>query len=181
MALVPTAASPALTITAAIGTLADAFPLLVVTSDLALLTADIVERFLQGVPADADLAVAMTTRSAILAKYPDSTRTFFRLGGEGYKACNLFAFAGPQAAKAVAFWVQMERHRKTPWRIALRIGVGPLLRYALGRLDLDGAFRELSRLAGVRGVPVVLPQPEAAIDVDKPSDLAQVERILARR
>ncbi|MCW5746884.1 MAG: NTP transferase domain-containing protein [Alphaproteobacteria bacterium] len=177
--IAPTRASPALTIEAAIRDLPDAFPLLVTTSDLALLTADIVESFTRGVPADADLAVCMTTRTAIERKYPGSTRTYFRLGGEGYKACNLFAFARPQAARAVAFWVQMERHRKTPWRIALRIGPWPLLRYALGRLDLDGAFRELSRLTGVRGVPVVLSQPEAAIDVDKLSDLAQVERILA--
>ena len=47
--------------------------------------------------------------------------------------------------------------------------------------DLNAAFAELSRMAGVRAVPVVLPQPEAAIDVDKPSDLAQAERILASR
>ncbi|HJQ57659.1 MAG TPA: nucleotidyltransferase family protein [Vineibacter sp.] len=181
IAQLSTEASPALTVAAAIRALPDAFPLLVTTSDHALLTADIVERFLAGVPAEADVAVGLATRTAIQARYPESVRTYIRLGGEGYSGCNLFAFAGPQAAKAVAFWVQMERHRKTPWRIAWRIGALPLLRYALGRLDLDAAFRELSRVAGVRGVPVVLPQPEAAIDVDKPSDLAQVERILARR
>lgn len=179
--LTPTQASPASTIEAAIRNLPDAFPLLVITSDLALLTADVVESFVRGVPPDADIAVCLTTRAAIERKYPGSARTYFELGGEGYKACNLFAFARPEAARAVAFWVQMERHRKRPWRIALRIGLWPLLRYAVGRLDLDAAFRELSRLTGVRGAPVVLPQAEAAIDVDKPSDLAQVEQILSRR
>jgi hypothetical protein len=176
---VPTAPSPALTVEAAIRSLPAAFPLLVTTSDHALLTPAIVESFAAGVTPDADVAVGLATRTAILGKYPDSVRTFIRLGGEGYSGCNLFAFAGPQAGRAVAFWVQMERYRKTPWKIAARIGLLPLLRYALGRLDLDAAFRELSRVAGVRGVPVVLPQPEAAIDVDKPSDLVQVERILA--
>lgn len=180
IALESTQASPALTIEAAIHDLGEAFPLLVCTSDLALLTADVVENFVRGVPNDADLAVCLTTRSAIEHRYPGSMRTYFQLGGEGYKACNLFVFARPEAARAVTFWVQMERHRKRPWRIALRIGLGPLLRYALGRLDLDAAFRELSRLTGVRGAPVVLAEPEAAIDVDKPSDLAQVEEILAR-
>jgi GTP:adenosylcobinamide-phosphate guanylyltransferase len=179
--LVPTSGSPALTVEAAITSLPDVFPLLVTTSDHALLTPAIVESFTAGVPARAEVAVGLATRTVILGRYPDSIRTFIRLGGEGYSGCNLFAFARPESAQAVAFWVRMERYRKTPWKIAASIGLGPLLRYALGLLSLDAAFGELSRLVGVRGVPVVLPQPEAAIDVDKPSDLVQVERILAAR
>ena len=178
IALVPTGPSPALTVEAAIRTLPDAFPLLVTTSDHALLTPQIVASFTGGVAADCDVAVGLATRTAIQARYPESVRTYIRLGGEGYSGCNLFAFARPEAAPAVAFWVQMERYRKTPWKMAARIGLRPLLLYVLGRLDLDAAFREVSRLAGVRGMPVVLPQPEAAIDVDKPADLVQVERIL---
>ena len=148
--LAPTEPSPALTVAAAIRSLPDAFPMLVTTSDHALLTPGMIASFTGGVPADADVAVGLATRTAILGKYPDSVRTFIRLGGEGYSGCNLFAFLRPQAAPAVDFWVQMERHRKRPWRIAARIGPLPLLRYALGRLDLDGAFRELSRLTGQR-------------------------------
>lgn len=178
IALVPTGASPALTVAAAIERLPGAFPLLVTTSDHPLLTPAMVEGFIAGLRAEADIAVGLATRTAILGRYPESVRTFIRLGGEGYSGCNLFILARPAAARAVAFWAQMERYRKTPWRIAARIGVWPLLLYALGWLDLEAAFRELSRLAGVSAVPVVLPQPEAAIDVDKPADLAQVERIL---
>ena len=181
IAVMTTQASPALTVEAAIRTLPDAFPLLVTTSDHALLTADIIASFIGGVTPDAEVAVGLATRTSILAAYPDSVRTFIRLGGEGYSGCNLFAFTRPEAAQAVAFWAMMERYRKTPWKIAASIGLWPLLRYALGWLDLRGAFGELSRLIGVRGVPVILPQPEAAIDVDKPSDLVQVERILSQR
>ncbi|MBL8675101.1 MAG: nucleotidyltransferase family protein [Rhodospirillales bacterium] len=179
--LLPVAESPALTVAGALSGLGAPFPLLVTTSDHALLTPAMVEAFLAGVPAGCDVAVGLATRSALQRAHPESIRTYFRLGGEGYSGCNLFAFARPEAERAVAFWVQMERHRKRPWRIAARIGPGPLLRYALGRLDLDGAFAALSRIAGVRGRAVVMPMPEAAIDVDKPSDLAQVERILAAR
>jgi GTP:adenosylcobinamide-phosphate guanylyltransferase len=181
ISLLPTAGSPALTVEAAIRSLPDAFPLLVTTSDHALLTPEIIGSFATRVPPDADVAVGLATRTAILDRYPESVRTFIRLGGEGYSGCNLFAFAGPDAVKAVAFWVQMEGYRKTPWKIAARIGAGALLRYVTGRLDLEAAFAELSRVAGVRALPVVLPQPEAAVDVDKLSDLAQVERILAGR
>ena len=38
-----------------------------------------------------------------------------------------------------------------------------------------------SNVIGARLAAVVLPQPEAAIDVDKPADLDLVETILARR
>ena len=56
-----------------------------------------------------------------------------------------------------------------------------LLLFALGRLDLDAAFDRVSRAAKARVRPVRLPFPEAAIDVDRPADLALVSRILSRR
>jgi len=57
----------------------------------------------------------------------------------------------------------------------------PLLAYLLGRVTLDDAMARASNIIGARIAAVVVPYAEAAIDVDKPADLALAETILARR
>jgi GTP:adenosylcobinamide-phosphate guanylyltransferase len=53
--------------------------------------------------------------------------------------------------------------------------------FRMRRLDLDAALERASRSIGARIRAVPLPFPEAAIDVDRATDLALVERILAER
>jgi hypothetical protein len=81
----------------------------------------------------------------------------------------------------VAFWRRVEQERKRPWRLVRAFGWRPLLAYLLGRLTLDDAITRASHVIGARVAAVVMPYPEAAIDVDKPADLELAERILARR
>ncbi len=178
--ILPTAASPAQSVSLAIGRLAGDLPILVTTADHALLTPQMVEDFCARVP-DADIAVALAKGSTVLAKYPGALRTFYKLGGERYSGCNLFALITPQSRRAIEFWVALERHRKKPWRLIAAIGLRPLFLYLTGRLDLDRAMAQLSRIVGVKGVAVVMPQPEAPIDVDKPEDLLLAEKILIER
>jgi hypothetical protein len=59
--------------------------------------------------------------------------------------------------------------------------VAPLIRYGLGRLDLETAFRLGSQRLGLDARPVIMPFAEAAIDVDKPDDKALCEIILQSR
>ena len=61
------------------------------------------------------------------------------------------------------------------------IGPGLLLRFLLRRMDLDAALARVSQRIGARIEGVALPWPEAAIDVDRASDLALAEKILAER
>lgn len=180
LSVVETANSPAATVLAVLRTPPPPYPLLVTTSDHALLSPDMIEAFCAGLPADVDVAAALCTRSSIERAYPGARRTYIRLGGEGYSGCNLFAMLNERAANAVSFWLRMEGHRKTPWKYAAEIGPGPLARYFFGHLTLEGAFAELSRRIGAHGAPVVMPMAEAAIDVDTPADLVQVRQILAR-
>jgi GTP:adenosylcobinamide-phosphate guanylyltransferase len=156
-------------------------PLLVTTADHPLLTPAMVEHFCAAVPADADVAVALATATTIRGAYPDSVRTFYRFAGEGYSGCNLFLLQTTAANKAAAFWSEMERHRKRPWRLVAAIGPLTLLRFLMGRLTLAAAMRRLSTIIGARVDAVEMPFAEAAIDVDKPADLALAERVLAKR
>jgi CTP:molybdopterin cytidylyltransferase MocA len=81
----------------------------------------------------------------------------------------------------VDFWTQVERERKQPLRLIRRLGWIMLLRYALGLLSLSDALRELSQRMGISIKEIILPFPEAAIDVDTPEDLALVKQIVEKK
>ena len=87
--------------------------------------------------------------------------------------------ATPAADRAAAAWREVEAERKRPWRLALRIGFGTLLDYALGRLAMEAAIARLGRRIGIEATLVPAPDGRAAIDVDKPEDLALARRLAA--
>ena len=180
--LMAQAESPAATVAAAIDRLGEAgFPILVTTADHPLLTAAMIDSLVSASSSDSDISVALTDANSVVAAYPGSLRTVLRLGAGRYCSCNLFLLQRPGAAAAVRFWRRMEGNRKRPWRLAAAIGPATLLLYMIGRLDLATAFARLSSLSASQIRPVLLPQPEAAIDIDKPADLVLVERILESR
>jgi CTP:molybdopterin cytidylyltransferase MocA len=178
---IPPANSPAASVVAALATIDSERPLLVTTADHPLLTPQMIGHFLAHAPKDADLCVGLAEAATITATFPESKRTFYRLAGGGYSGCNLFLARKPGAARVADYWRRMEGHRKSPLRLVREIGIGALVRYALGLIDLDAAFRHVSKLTGTKIAPVILPFAEAATDVDKPSDHALVEAILKRR
>ena len=174
--------SPSRSVADALGGLAEGERLLVTTADHALLTTEVVDRFAEAADAGgADVAVGVVAASVVRERYPAATRTYLRLRDDAYTGANLFAFRTAGGRRAAEFWAGAERYRKQPWRLAGVFGVGTLLRFALGRLDLDTALERVSEAVGARVAPVRLPFPEAAIDVDRPSDLALAEAILADR
>ncbi|MGE0422123.1 MAG: NTP transferase domain-containing protein [Reyranellaceae bacterium] len=173
-AIVPTAASPARTVARV---LRDRPLLLVTTADHGLLSSAQVEAFCAGVPRRCDVAVGVVPRDAFAGHR--TRRTFYRLADEHYCGANLYAFGGAGGVAAATFWAGLEADRKHPLRLAARIGPAALLRYAARRLDLAAAFALLSRRAGASIAPVVLRDPDAAIDVDTPADLALVRARLS--
>jgi GTP:adenosylcobinamide-phosphate guanylyltransferase len=157
-------------------------PLLVTTADHALLTVEMVEYFLREASlARVDVAVALVPYSLVAEAYPQSKRTVIGFRGGGYCGCNLFLLGTPQAGRLVEFWTQVERERKQPFRLIRRLGWLMLIRYLLGTLSLSDALTELSQRMEISIKEIILPFPEAAVDVDTPEDLALVEQIVEQR
>lgn len=158
------------------------FPILLTTCDHALLTADMVQDFLKGAQeSGADFAVGLATRDCIQADYPETKRTYMAFRDVAVSGCNLFYIRNKAGVAAIDFWREAQHLRKKPLKLASKIGARITLKYALGRLTLDGAFAYASQRVGVTAAPVLLNHAEAAIDVDKPADLDLVEAIVAKR
>jgi CTP:molybdopterin cytidylyltransferase MocA len=166
---------------AALDTLPASTPALITTADHALLRADIVEHFLALARSSmADVVVGLVKYEHVLEACPGSKRTVTRFRDGGYCGCNLFAIMTPEGRRAVSFWQRVEDDRKHPVRIARAFGFLALLRYLTGRLSIEQAMERVSRLSGAAATAAVLPYGEAAVDVDKPEDLATAEALALR-
>lgn len=158
------------------------FPCLITTCDHALLTPEMVESFINGAKTSgADVCVGLATEAVIQAEYPETKRTYLRFSDVAVSGCNLFYIATEEGVKAISFWRFVQHLRKNPFKLARKVGVTIGLKYALGRLSLSGAFDYAAKRIGISAAPILLPFAEAAIDVDKPTDLTLVEQILEAR
>jgi GTP:adenosylcobinamide-phosphate guanylyltransferase len=167
-------------IAAVAGTDAAPWPVLVVTADHALLTPGMVAEFIAEA-GNHDAAVALVERRVVDAAYPETRRTWLRFSDGDYSGANLFALGGPAAHKALALWSRVEKDRKKALRLLLYFGPMLALRAITRTISLDAAVARVARRSGLTVKPVRLSVAEAAIDVDKPADLALVERILKAR
>lgn len=156
-------------------------PLLVTTADHALLQPQWVQEFLAADTRDADALIALARRESVMRAAPATLRTWLSFADDDYSGCNLFLLRTAATLNIVAMWQELEAVRKRPLTLLRRLGLGYVLRYRFGWLRLDAALRRLGQLCGARISPVILSDGRAAIDVDKPEDLALVRQMLAMR
>jgi GTP:adenosylcobinamide-phosphate guanylyltransferase len=156
------------------------FPTLVTTADHALLDSDMVAEFM-GKAEGADLAIGVVERSALLARLPETKRTWLSFRGGAYSGANLFAFGSIKVLAAIEEWRSVEQQRKKGWRVLAALGPALLLGAVLRIRAIDESVARIGRKLGIAARPVVLSNPLAGVDVDKPLDHALVEAILAGR
>lgn len=174
--VLPAEAGPSLSV--ARGLEALGAPLLVTTSDHALLQAEWVSRFVADAPADADICVLLARRDVVEAAAPGTKRTYLRFADGEWSGCNLFLIRTEKAKAAIDLWRRVEADRKRPWRVVRLLGPMTLVRYLMGRLTLAEALARLGRLSGVKAAAVASQFGLAAVDVDKPADLDLVRGLV---
>jgi len=156
------------------------FPLLVTTADHALLDREMIEAFIDG-SAGADVAIGVVERRSLTARLPQSKRTWLAFRGGAYSGANLFALGSIKALAALEQWRSVEQDRKKGWRVLLALGPALLLGAALRLRTIEQSVAAMGRRLGMAARVVVLGNPLACVDIDKPVDHALVEAILAGR
>jgi GTP:adenosylcobinamide-phosphate guanylyltransferase len=174
--------TPSASVAHAMQVLPPCVPLLVTTADHPLLTPAMVESFcVEALRAQADVVAAVVPGDLVRKAFPNSERTFLHFRDGSYCGANLFTFVTREGQRAAEAWLQVERHRKRPWKMIRALGIGVLVRFLLRRISLAETAERLSSRLGIRAVAVVLSHAEAAVDVDTESDLALVEQVLRAR
>jgi len=174
--------TPAASTYSVLQSLENVAPVLVTTADHALLTAQIVDTFCaQARNSGGDIAVGLALHESVLAAFPNTQRTATKLRDAAYCSCNLFAFLTPRAHQLADMWRRVEQERKKPLRVISVLGWVAVLRYLTGRLTLAEAEKRILRRLGIHARAVILPFPEAAVDIDTVDDWKFVETIVGKK
>ena len=170
----------AATVAELIASRATKFPVLVTTADHALLDTQTIAEF-TGKAEGTDLAIGVVEQKALLQRLPQTKRTWLKFRGGAYTGANMFAFGSEKVLPAIERWRSVEQDRKKGWRVLAAIGPALLLGAVLRVRTVDQSVASVGRKLGMTIRAVVLSNPLAGVDVDKPEDHALVEAILEGR
>lgn len=156
------------------------FPILLTTADHVLLDQAMLDQFVAQAQG-ADIAVAMVEHATLLARYPQSRRTWLKFRDGWWSGANIFWFGSARARSMIALWQEVEQDRKKGWKILAAFGPFVLLGALLRILTLRGGMTRIGRKFGLVARLVAMDSPEACIDADKPDDVTLIEAILRAR
>ncbi|MGE5542968.1 MAG: NTP transferase domain-containing protein [Bacillota bacterium] len=152
---------------------------LVATSDIPLVTAEVVDGFIGECGAvDLDFYYPVVRQDVMEARYPGVRRTYAGMREGRFTGGNMFLVdvrIADKLRKTLEFLVE---NRKKPLRMAAVLGVPFLLKMVLKRLSIPEAERKAGSLYGLKAKAVVTAFPEIGFDVDKPSDLGLCRSVL---
>ena len=155
-------------------------PVLVTTADNVLLTPAMIDEFLDGAEGS-DVAVAMVERDVLLARYPESKRTWLKFRGGWWSGANMFRLRGRRVLPLLDFWGRIERDRKKGLKIIAAFGPWLLIGALLRLFTIQQGVARAGLRFGLNAAVVPMSDPEACIDADKPADIELIEKIMAAK
>lgn len=147
--------------------------------DLPLLTPEAVAAVQnEGLGQPVDFVYPVADVDGLKRSYPQARKTSVRLGGRLITGGNVFYLRTKWLLELRPLAEEMVARRKNPLALARMFGPLFLLRVLLGAADLPYLEQQLGRVMRGRLKAALLPYPELALDLDKPSDLALFEDVL---
>lgn len=167
----------------ALQALRTADPVLVVASDIPLLTPRVVEDFIAACAKDsADFYYAIVPQDAIERAFPGARKTFVRVAEGTFAGGSVMLFNPAVVDRVRTFVTRVIAARKKPWLLAQLFGWSVVMKFASGRLTIAEMEAKVTELLGITARAVIRPDPELALDVDvgKPENLAIIRDALGR-
>ena len=157
---------------------------LIVCSDIPLLTAKAVDDFVgRAGPLNVDMAYPILPKSHCEKRYPDLKRTYLKTADGVFTGGNIFLLRPGFVSDNYQTIANVYAARKRVFKLARMIGMGVLLRVIVAQVmpcavTVAALERAASRMLGAKVAAVVSAYPEIGEDVDKPADLEVVRRII---
>lgn len=153
---------------------------LVCASDLPILTAEAIDDFLTRAHAvDADLVYACVERTTHLARYPLIPHTWATLRDGTYCGGGCVALRPRVLPALEGVLGRLGRARKNPLALAAIFGPRILVRFATRRLAIAQVEDRARELLGACARAAVCAYPEIAVNVDRASDVALANALVA--
>ena len=156
-------------------------PILVLTSDIPLITREALQDFLQRCrQRNGDIYYSFVSREVNEAKYPGVQRTYVKLREGVFTGGNLLLLSPRVVRNHMSKLDKAASLRKKPIQLCRMLGWKYLFKLITGRLTIREIEERVARLLNLVPVGIISPYPEVGIDVDKPSDLALACEVLTR-
>ncbi|QNM82412.1 nucleotidyltransferase family protein [Sphingomonas sabuli] len=156
------------------------WPLFVTTADHVLLDREMIDEFCD-LSEVADIAVGVVERETLMARLPESQRTWIPFRSGAYSGANMFMLSGKKVLPALELWRSVEQDRKKAWSLLWALGPTNFLGAALRLRTIHQTLDAVGERLGAKVEAIDLSDPLAAVDVDKLADHYLVERLLAER
>jgi GTP:adenosylcobinamide-phosphate guanylyltransferase len=154
--------------------------ILISTSDLPVLTGEAVDDFVQRLlRADADVAYGCLERRTHFARFPNVPHTWAPFKDGTFCGGGLMGMKPRAFASLSHFIERLGQARKNPLRLASLFGWDVLFRFAFRQLTIAQAEERASSILGEPVRAIVSPYAETAVNVDRVSDIALAETLLA--
>ncbi len=154
-------------------------PCLVVTSDIPLLRADVIEHFLAlCAPHDHDFYYPVLSRKTCLESFPDTERTYVRLKEGPVTGGNIGLLRPSWFLNNRERLEMFISYRKKPLKMMRILPLTMILKYLFKTLTVSDLESYLSRLLKLKARAVPCECVEIAVDVDKVNDLELVKKVL---
>jgi len=160
--------------------LPDAERILMVTSDMPLLTPEAIDDFILNAP-DADIVYPTVAKEDVLAQFPDRKWVFAKAKEGEFTGSSAFMFCPESLRSNRETLRKVFDSRRSVADLVRMWGLGFALKFALGQLSLSDAERHISEVLGINGRAYISHYPELAFDVDKVADISLAEERLKDR
>ncbi|MDD3652651.1 MAG: nucleotidyltransferase family protein [Desulfotomaculaceae bacterium] len=145
---------------------------LLVTSDIPMLTTRSVDNFIELCgDMSGDLYYPIIPKHIVEGRFTSTRRTYVTLRDGIYTGGNLFLFNPSVLKQCIQKGKLIIEQRKSPLGLCRLIGLSFLAKYLLHLLTIKDVQKKASELLGIRGEVIISYCPEVGVDVDKPSDL----------
>jgi GTP:adenosylcobinamide-phosphate guanylyltransferase len=154
--------------------------LLIVASDLPILTVASIEDFVARVPPlQADVVYGCVEQRAHLARFPEVPHTWARMRDGTFCGGGMVAMKPRSLPLLERFIERLGAARKHPFRLASLFGWDMLARFAVGGLSVAAAEARAAKILGAPVRALVSLYPETAVNVDRTGDVALARRLVA--
>lgn len=156
-------------------------PVLVVTSDIPLITPEAIRDFLVRCQANpGDVHYSFVSKVQNEARYPGVQRTYVKLRDGVFTGGNIALLSPDIVRERIDILKRAASFRKNPVQLCSMLGWKYLFKFIFGLLTIREVEDRVSRALGLKAVGIISPYPEVGIDVDKPSDLELAAKALAQ-
>ncbi len=152
---------------------------LLATCDIPLITSRAIEDFLDRCgDMSADIYYPVVPREVVEGSFLRTNRTYVAFKEGEFTGGNLFLITPGAVSRCMIKGQQLVDARKSPLMLSRLMGVPFLFKFLLRMVTLKEVERKASSVLGIRGAVVITSYPEVGVDVDKPSDLELVSKVL---